>query len=166
MLVCESAKRRPSRVGRSPERTLRHLLPRDKSPSVARAFVLCPTYPFGSLLLMANYLSERAIGQGNRTWGSDKEPFFLDSVLSYDPFLKARPRCVMSKGLQLIQERARELARSGKFFGARAVAFELQFEPGYSQGAGWISSPEAQNELDRLCSDARASNRRSDPEAA
>ena len=72
----------------------------------------------------------------------------------------------MSKGLQRIQERARELARSGKFFGARAVAFELQFEPGYPQGAGWISSPEAQNELDRLCSDARASIRRSDPEAA
>ena len=63
----------------------------------------------------------------------------------------------MSKGLKRIQERARELARSGKFFGARAVAFELQFEPGYPQGAGWISSPEAQNELDRLCGAARAS---------
>ena len=60
----------------------------------------------------------------------------------------------------------KRIARSGKFFGARAVAFELQFEPGYPQGAGWISSPEAQNELDRLCSDARASIRRSDPEAA
>ena len=126
----------------------------------------CPTYPFRSLRLTANYLWGRAIGQGNRTWGSDKEPFLLNLALSCDPFLKARLRCVMSKELQRIQERARELARSGKFFGARAVAFELQFEPGYSQGAGWISSPEAQNELDRLCSDARASNRRSDPEAA
>ena len=72
----------------------------------------------------------------------------------------------MSKGLQRIQERARELARSGKFFGARAVAFELQFEPGYSEGAGWISSPEAHDELDRLCNDARTRIRRNDPEAA
>ena len=34
----------------------------------------------------------------------------------------------MSKELKRIQQRARELAGSGKFFGARAVAFELQFE--------------------------------------
>jgi hypothetical protein len=72
----------------------------------------------------------------------------------------------VSNGLKRIQERARELARSGKFFGARAVAFELQFEPGYSQGVRWIGSVDAQDELDRLCSDARARVRRSDPEGA
>jgi hypothetical protein len=72
----------------------------------------------------------------------------------------------MSKDLRRIQERARELARSGKFFGARAVAFELQFEPGYSQGMRWISSPEAHDELNRLCNDARTRISRNDPEAA
>jgi len=72
----------------------------------------------------------------------------------------------MSKDLRRIQERARELARSGKFFGARVVAFELQFEPGYSQGMRWISSPEAHDELNRLCNDARTRISRNDPEAA
>ena len=72
----------------------------------------------------------------------------------------------MSKDLKRIKERARELARSGKFFGARAVAFELQFEPGYSHGMRWISSLEAQEELDRLCNDARTRISRNDPEAA
>ena len=95
-----------------------------------------------------------------------KSHSFLHSVLSYDLLLKARLGCVMSNGLKRIQERARELARSGKFFGARAVAFELQFEPGYSQGVRWISSLEAQEELDRLCNDARTRISRNDPEAA
>ena len=39
----------------------------------------------------------------------------------------------MSEDLKRIQQRARDLARSGKFIGSRAVAFELQFEPGYAQ---------------------------------
>ena len=72
----------------------------------------------------------------------------------------------MSKDLKVIQKRARELARSGKFFGARAVAFELQFEPGYSQAMRWISSFATQEELDRLCNDARTRISRTDPEAA
>ena len=71
----------------------------------------------------------------------------------------------MSKDLKVIQKRARELARSGKFFGARAVAFE-QFEPGYSQAMRWISSFATQEELDRLCNDARTRISRTDPEAA
>ena len=39
----------------------------------------------------------------------------------------------MSKALKSIQDRARELARSGQFVGWRAIAFELRFEPGYSE---------------------------------
>ena len=61
----------------------------------------------------------------------------------------------MSKDLKRIQQRARVLARSGMFVGSRAVAFELQFEPGYAQAFGWIYSPETQEELDRLCAEAR-----------
>ena len=38
----------------------------------------------------------------------------------------------MSKDLKRIQQRARELARSGRFVGSKGGAFELQFEPGYS----------------------------------
>ena len=44
----------------------------------------------------------------------------------------------MTKDLKRIQQHARELARSGKFVGSRAVTFELQFEPGYAQAFGWL----------------------------
>ena len=37
----------------------------------------------------------------------------------------------MSEAVRRVQARARELAGSGKFAGWRAVAFELQFEPGF-----------------------------------
>ena len=71
----------------------------------------------------------------------------------------------MSETLERMQERARELARSGKFSGWRSVAFELQFEPGLKEvfqwrhGASaedaflWLHSSTAKEELDRLCLD-------------
>ena len=73
----------------------------------------------------------------------------------------------MSETLERMQERARELARSGKFVGWRSVAFELQFEPGLKEvyqwlhGASvedaiqWLHSPKAKEELDRLCDEAK-----------
>ena len=70
----------------------------------------------------------------------------------------------MSKQLQRIKARARELARSGRFIGWRLVAFELQFEPGFADASDWIDSPSTQEELDSLCSEAR--KRRRDLEAA
>jgi hypothetical protein len=72
----------------------------------------------------------------------------------------------MSEDLKRIQDRARELARSGKFIGSRAVAFELQFEPGYAQAFRWIHSLETQDELDNLCSEARTRLSRTAPSAA
>jgi len=47
----------------------------------------------------------------------------------------------MSDTVQRIQARARKLAGSGKFAGWRALAFELQFEPGFFEAYGWIYSP-------------------------
>jgi len=44
----------------------------------------------------------------------------------------------MSETLERMQERARELARSGKFVGWRSVAFELQFEPGLKEVFQWL----------------------------
>ena len=72
----------------------------------------------------------------------------------------------MSEDLKRIQQRARDLARSGKFIGSRAVAFELQFEPGYAQAFRWIHSLATLEELDHLCSEARTRSNRTDPEAA
>ena len=84
----------------------------------------------------------------------------------------------MSETLKRIQDRARELARSGKFVGWRSIAFELQFEPGLEEvfqwlhnasvedAFQWLHSPKAKEELDRLCDEARNPSSRHDPEAA
>jgi len=72
----------------------------------------------------------------------------------------------MSEDLKRIQQRAREIARSGKFIGSRAVAFELQFEPGYAKAFRWIHNLETQAELDQLCSEARLRTKRTSPEPA
>ena len=61
----------------------------------------------------------------------------------------------MSDIVQRDQARARELAGSGKLAGWRALAFELQFEPGFFDAYGWIYSPSTKEELDKLCTEAR-----------
>jgi len=61
----------------------------------------------------------------------------------------------MSETVKSIQARARELAISGKFAGWRALAFELQFEPGFFDAYGWLYSPSTKEELDGLCKAAR-----------
>jgi hypothetical protein len=73
----------------------------------------------------------------------------------------------MSETLERMQKRARELARSGKFAGWRAVSFELRFEPDLKEAFQWIHaesvedafvwlhSPVTKQELDRLCYEAR-----------
>ena len=61
----------------------------------------------------------------------------------------------MSKTLKDFQKRARTLATSGTFAGWRALAFELQFEPGYAESFHWLYSATTKEELDRLCSEAR-----------
>jgi len=65
----------------------------------------------------------------------------------------------MSKHPNDIQGRACTLAQSGKFAGWKAVAFELRFEPGYEEGAAWLLSPAAKEEIDSLCRVARAKRR-------
>lgn len=54
----------------------------------------------------------------------------------------------MSETLKRVQARAREIAQSGKFNGWRAVAFELQFEPGFFDAYEWIYSPSTKEELE------------------
>jgi hypothetical protein len=62
----------------------------------------------------------------------------------------------MSDSLEREQAHTRALARSGKFAGWRAVAFELRFEPACLSGLGWLQNPAAQDEIDDLCREARA----------
>jgi hypothetical protein len=61
----------------------------------------------------------------------------------------------MSDAVRRVQARARELAGSGKFAGWRALAFELQFEPGFSDAYEWLYSPSTKEELEGLCKEAR-----------
>ena len=68
----------------------------------------------------------------------------------------------MSK-LKQIQAKARELARSGKFYGWRPIEFELLFEDGISEAREWLNRATTQDELDRICWKART--RRAHPSA-
>ena len=60
----------------------------------------------------------------------------------------------MSK-LKSIQRKARELARSGRFFGWRPIAFELGFEDGFAEARDWLYRVSTRDELDLLCRKAR-----------
>jgi hypothetical protein len=71
----------------------------------------------------------------------------------------------MSATLKDIQNHARKLAQSGKFIGWRAIAFELRFEPNYQEALQWLADIETQDELDRLCVEARHRGR-DEPSAA
>ena len=46
-------------------------------------------------------------------------------------------------------------SRVGTFIGWRPIAFELQFEPGFTEAYEWIHNPSAQEELDSICLEAR-----------
>ena len=60
----------------------------------------------------------------------------------------------MSK-LKGIQAKARELARSGDFYGWPPIKFELRFEDGHAEAREWLNSPATWEELDRICRKAR-----------
>jgi hypothetical protein len=62
----------------------------------------------------------------------------------------------MSK-LKRMQARARELARSGRFFGWAPITFELRFEDGFAEARDWLYRAATRDELDGLCRKARAS---------
>jgi hypothetical protein len=64
----------------------------------------------------------------------------------------------MVETLERMQERARELARSGKFSGWRSVAFELQFEPGLKEVFQWRHSAPAEDAFLWLHSSMRKKN--------
>jgi hypothetical protein len=57
--------------------------------------------------------------------------------------------------LEQIQAKARELARSGNFYGWPPLEFELRFEDGYSEAREWLHRPTTREELDLLCQGAR-----------
>jgi hypothetical protein len=65
--------------------------------------------------------------------------------------------------IKTIKTKARELARSGEFYGWLPIKFELRFEDGYVEARDWLNAAATREELDRLCQ--RARTRRSRAEA-
>jgi hypothetical protein len=61
--------------------------------------------------------------------------------------------------LKSIQAKARQLARSGEFYGWLPIKFELRFEDGYAEAREWLHSPTTCEELDSLCQKARSRKR-------
>jgi hypothetical protein len=64
----------------------------------------------------------------------------------------------MSK-LKNMQAKARELARSGTFYGWRPIEFVLLFEDGIFEAREWLHEASTQEELDRICWKARGRRR-------
>ena len=68
--------------------------------------------------------------------------------------------------LKTIQAKARELARSGEFYGWLPIKFELRFEDGYADAREWLNRAATREELDRICQKARRRRLGSTSEAA
>ena len=61
--------------------------------------------------------------------------------------------------LKSLQAKARELARSGEFYGWLPIKFELRFEDGYAEARDWLNELATREELDRICQKARTRRR-------
>ena len=64
----------------------------------------------------------------------------------------------MSK-LNLFKAKARDLSRSGYFYGLPPLEFELSFEEGFDEAREWLDQPSTKEELERLCQESRAKHK-------
>jgi hypothetical protein len=65
--------------------------------------------------------------------------------------------------LERMQEKARRLARTGKFFGILALESELRFKAEYPAARDWLDKMSTRTELDQLCREARRKGHRPSP---
>ena len=61
----------------------------------------------------------------------------------------------MSK-LDSFKAKARDLARSGHFYGLPPLEFELSFQEGSQEARAWLELASTKEELERLCQESRA----------
>jgi hypothetical protein len=61
--------------------------------------------------------------------------------------------------LNSFKAKARELARSGYFYGLPPLEFELSFEEGFNEAREWLDQPSTKEELERLCVESRAKHK-------
>ena len=55
--------------------------------------------------------------------------------------------------------KARELARSGYFYGLPPLEFELSFEKGFKDAREGLDQASTREELERLCAESRAKHK-------
>jgi hypothetical protein len=61
--------------------------------------------------------------------------------------------------LDCFKAKARELARSGYFYGLPPLEFELSFEEGFNEAREWLDQPSTREELEGLCAESRAKHK-------
>jgi hypothetical protein len=61
--------------------------------------------------------------------------------------------------LNSFKAKARELARSGYFYGLPPLEFELSFEEGFNEAREWLGQTSTREELERLCAESRAKHK-------
>jgi hypothetical protein len=61
--------------------------------------------------------------------------------------------------LDCFKAKARELARSGYFYGLPPLEFELSFEEGFKEAREWLDQPSTREKLERLCAESRAKHK-------
>jgi hypothetical protein len=61
--------------------------------------------------------------------------------------------------LDCFKAKARDLARSGYFYGLPPLEFELSFEEGFDEAREWLDQPSTREELERLCVESRAKHK-------
>ena len=58
--------------------------------------------------------------------------------------------------LNSFKAKARELARSGYFYGLPPLEFELSFEEGFNEAREWLGQTSTREELERLCAEFKS----------
>ena len=59
----------------------------------------------------------------------------------------------------LFKAKARNLARSGHFYGLPPLEFELKFEEGFHEARAWLELAATKEELEGLCQELRANRK-------
>ena len=61
--------------------------------------------------------------------------------------------------LDWFKAKARDLARSGHFYGLPPLEFELSFEEGFHEARAWLELASTKEELEGLCQESRANRK-------
>ena len=72
---------------------------------------------------------------------------------------RAKKEASTVRKLDAFQAKARDLARSGHFYGLPPLEFELRFEEGFHEARAWLELASTKEELEGLCQESRANRK-------